>query len=295
MSNDSPTTTNENAITGAKTEKKLVTWVFDILIGIGALSQVVIGIVLIFQLSAYRASNDLTRQSLELSRKNSDLAAKSVEISKRSLELTDKSIELTQRSTELSQRNVELAQKNLDAVQQGLQYASKANEISKTGLETANMPSLDVNITGVGFENGPLALYDMQNAVEVRFSIENHSDAAATKAFAQCFLENMPGKDGPFGIAGPEKKDFAVMPHQTEKLRAKMFTVKGRIGAGIIELVNSGKIGVKVYVSFSTSLGKKGDFIETFYKSGGRFTSTNTEIDPPEKEISDLIAHSIKP
>jgi hypothetical protein len=69
MSNETPTPNNEKQIIVNVEDKSPAKWILDGVVGVGALAQVVIGFILIWQLQAYEASNDLTRQSLELTRK----------------------------------------------------------------------------------------------------------------------------------------------------------------------------------------------------------------------------------
>ena len=251
-----------------------------------------IGTIYYFQLQQMKLSTDANKKAADAATIAANSAKQSVEISQRGLELTDKSIELTQRNTELSQRNVELAQKNLDAVQQGLQYASKANEISEKGLETANMPTLDVGISGVQM-GGAEWIFKRQTTIEVSLVIQNHSETPAPRVYAQCFLERYKGVG--LDVGALNNNSFAVMPRQTVSLHNTIFTMQQHSGSEVLDLINNGKIGIRVYVLFFSSMGKKKEFIKTFYRTRGRFGYTNIEFDPPEKEISDMINQSVKP
>jgi hypothetical protein len=299
MSDDNATTNDEKNITRLKNDKHWAAWVLDIFVAIGAISQIGIGVVLIYQLSAYKASNDLTRKSLELSRKNFDLTAKSVD--------------LTQRSTELSQKTIELTQKSLEATQEALKYASKANEISEKQMEAANAPWIDVSINDVtykrggGLENstgmlppayGVLGTVDAKgrvsnNTVEISYSVRNHSDSPAPRVYSECFLENATGyMDREFS----DPNSHAIMPHQTMNRRASLLAMNGDPKA-VVSQIDNAKVGIRVSVLFYSAMGKKGSFIETFYKIDGKFIVTNTEFNPSESEIMKMIheAHDLDP
>jgi hypothetical protein len=275
-------------------EKHWATWLLEIFVAVGAISQIGIGIVLILQLSAYESSNNLTRKSLELSRKNFDLTAKSVD--------------LTQRSTELSQKTIELTQKSLDATQEALKYASKANEISEKQMEAANTPWIDVSINNVSYKRsnnlerssgmlppayGILGTSDANgrisnNTVEISYSVQNHSDAPAPRVYSECFLENARGY---MDRELSDPNSHAIMPHQTMNRRASLLAVKGD-PKGVVNQINDAKVGIRISVLFYSAMGKKNSFVETFYKIDGKFIVTNTEFNPSESEIMKMIHES---
>jgi hypothetical protein len=274
MSDDNPTTSNEAS--NAK-QKHWAAWLLDIFVAIGAISQIGIGIVLIYQLGAYESSNKLTRQSLELNKQNLDLTAKNVALTQRSTELSQKTIELTQ-------KNLELTQKNLDAAQEALKYSSKANEISEKGIETSNMPSLDVSISRVKASS-----FKKTDAIEIAYWIQNHSSSPAPRAFAQCFLEHATGC---FDLAGISfDNNLAIMPHQTVSMTATLAAPPGN-AKNIVNSINEGKVGIRIYVVLVSPVGKKDSFIETFYKSGRTFNVTNMKFNPSFSETDKMISES---
>jgi hypothetical protein len=209
------------------------------------------------------------------------------------LDISQKNIDIAQRSIELTQKNVEIAQKNLEAAQQGLQYASKANEISETGMQAANnTPTLDVRIEEVTSKRtapGP----GNNDAIEISYIIENNSDAPAPRVFPECFLETVTGvvdASTPLPDSG-----IAIMPRQPISCHATLFAPTGD-PKKIAGEINDGKVGIRVYVRFFSALGKETRFIQTFYKNGGRFASTDMKFNPPPSEILKLIDQSkIKP
>jgi hypothetical protein len=262
MSNDNPTTVNKAS---RATQKHWATWVLDIFVAIGAISQVAIGIVLIHQLHAYKSSNRLTRRSLELTRNN--------------LDLTSKSVALTQKSTELSQKTIELTQKSVEATQEALKYASKANEISQKGLEAANTAWVDVRIKDVSRFS--------KDRMDINYYIENHSGSPATGIFAECYLETSYGIDE----NAFSESNIAIMPNQTVETHSRILVIMSDPKT-LVNEINDGKMGIKVYVFFFNAMGKKASFIETFYKIRGRFTNTDTQFNPSQADVFKLIKGS---
>lgn len=135
---------------------------------------------------------------------------------------------------------------------------------------------------------GPEWIFHTQTALAVTYLMQNHSDSPAAKVFAQCFLENAKG----FDLAGLNTNSFAAMPREPMRLHALIFTGKEHSSSGILDLINRGKVGIKIYVLYFSSMGKKKSFVQTFYKIHGRFSETSMEFDPTEKEVTDMIERS---
>ena len=264
MSDPSAATSNEAS--NAK-QRHWAAWVLDIFVAIGALSQIAIGILLIYELKEYQASNQLTRKSLEISARNLDLTAKSVD-------LTAKSVELTQRGTELSQKSIELTQKGLEATQEALKYASKSNELSAKGIEAANTPWLDVAITNVTV-NGKDGLF-------IDYTLQNHSDSPATGISSQCYLEHA-------GVSYIDENSFssnnlAIMPHQPVAARSTLIA-RGHDPKITLKQIAESRVNIKINVIIVSPSGKKTTLIETFRKKGRVFSIIDMQFNPPWADV----------
>jgi hypothetical protein len=228
-------------------QKHWATWILDIVVAIGAISQIGIGVVLIYQLKAYEASNSLTRDALALTRKTVDAA------------------------------NTPWIDANISAV------------TSRSGdrFDAENdLPPVN-GVLGITDSKGRV----FKNTIEVSYSLQNHSESATPRIYSECFLTNIRGA---FDRELDDTNDRALMPHQTVNLRASFLTANGDPKA-VVNQINDAKIGIRVYVLFYNTMGKKSSVVETFYKIEGKFVVTNTEFDPPETEIKKWTEEAIYP
>jgi hypothetical protein len=237
-----------------------------------------LGVLAVIGVQAWIYSGQLEqmRISTDANKKAADAATSAAKSAEESLAIAQKNIALAQTNTELSQKTVELTQKSLESTQEALGYANKANEISEKGMEAANTAWIDVSIKDVRSLS--------KDRFDINYYIENHSAAPATRIFAECYLEKS------FGIDENvfSESNIAIMPNQTVETHSRILVIKGEVKT-IVNEINDGKMGIKVYVTLRNAMGKKTSFIETFYKTGGRFTVTNTQFNPSQTDIIKLI------
>lgn len=277
--------------------KHWASWVLDVVVGIGAVAQIFIGIILIWQLKAYEASNELTRESVLLSSKN--------------LDASTAGLELTRQSIVLGQKSLDLTQKSLESTQQALKLSQAANDISAQGIGASNTPWIDAKIDDISYipdhpdkpelddlppNNGILGYgdaaghYFSNKAIAIHYTLENHSDTPAKHVYVSFFLKNSKGyatgyvDTGAFG----GMYNVAVMPKQTVHLTTHLIP-QGGDPRDMIRLINKTKVSVEVYIFYFDALKHKTEFIETLHKLGDDWTVTGTEYDPPESEIHDMI------
>ena len=223
--------------------KVLLEWV----VGIGAISQVVIGAILIYQLRAYEASNELTRQSLELSRKNFDLTAKSVD---------------------LAQQSIVLNQKSIDAAQAGLKFAQQANDLAKNGIIAANTPSVSIAILDVKKVD--------QNRIKVNYELKNHSSSVANYIVVECFLDKQVAvMDEPI-YPGVDHDRLSVMPNSSFG-GFVWFVTEDNKASDIIRRIDRGEINIKVLIEYRGPLNNESNFFEIFAKGRDGFGVVNLE------------------
>ena len=182
---------------------------------------------------------------------------------------------------------------------------------AKQSVELATTPWIDTVIKDVTYKRsskpdeaadlppayGILGTYDAKgrfanNTIEINYSINNRSDVASPRIYAQCFLE---GATGYFDRESSSDSERAIMPRQELPLRGSLLATKGDDPAAMADLINNAKVGIKIYVLFYTSTGKKLSFVETFFKIGGAFTRINRRTDPSGAEIDKMMKDSIPP
>ena len=208
------------------------------------------------------------------------------------------------KSTNAATRVAKLTQKSLDATQEALRHASKANDISEKALEAANTPWIDASVKDVTYRitagqddagdlppaYGVLGMVDAKGnvfnkTIEISYSIQNHSGSPAPRVYAECYLEHAVGcQDREVFDSGTQ----AIMPNQTLKRQASLMVPQGDPRT-LVDKINRAQIGIRVYVLIWNAVGKKTSFIETFYKSGGKFIVTNMEFDPPESVVKKMM------
>jgi hypothetical protein len=238
-----------------------------------------------------------------------EISRQAMAANQKSLELNQKSLALAQQSIDITQKSLDLNQQSVKAAQEALALTEKANEISQQGIATANTPWIDVRIINISYTgnhaydpttadlppyNGIIASTDGKGhstnaSLDIHYSLENHSDSPAKHVYVYCFLKN--GSSYAAGFTDREAladDSVALMPKQVATFTASMLS-EGRDPREMIKLIEQSKVGVKIYVFYFDALKHKTSFIETFYNINGIITLTNTEFDPPESEIEDML------
>lgn len=231
------------------------------------------------------------------------------EINRQSMMAAQKSIEFTQHSIDLTQKSLGLNQQSVKTAQDAFALTAKSNEISQQSLAASNMPWIDVNIISIGYTGnhsydadtadlppnyGVISSIDSRGhetnaSLDIHYAVENHSDSPAKHIYVTCFLKR--GSSYKSGFSDREAiadDSLAVMPKQTINRTASMLS-EGGDPRSMIDLIKREKAGIRIYVFYFDALKNKTSFIETFYYIGGKPTLVDTEFDPTESEIEDMI------
>jgi len=185
--------------------------------------------------------------------------------------LTQKSLSIGQKNVELSEASIKLTQQSLDATKEALKYAQAANDITSKGLNAGTTAWVDIKIESVKVRNF--------NSMDIRYILTNHSDVPAENVFTQCIL---PGdKNNIDRTFFGERDPFVLMPKGEGEFTSNVMVADPK---SVMQKINSGDVGIEIFVCYHNPLGKRVSFVESFTKQNGNF-AISQDFDTADSKI----------
>jgi len=230
-----------------------------------------------------RKAIDLSEQSLELTRKSVELTRQSVELTRNSVAASQEALKIAQSANDISKRNADLTAQMVSSAQDELKFAQKGYELSNRNLVISNTPWVGVQIQGMN-----LVQKFGTEALEIDYTVTNHSDHPAPDLLVKCQLASADPRARIWDISGTLGQQLVMMPREKIELTNMVFPLSGYTARAIKVGVERGASNIVVLVAYSDTLGNKTNFEYSFRFENGAFKIMWLHLNVPPEEIDSL-------